>query len=104
MRPVKMKDLVHEDGYGEMLVVPSKVVPSVKAPDGSKKARISSLAFVCCGVVLLLWAHICGMPICAARSVVRCPRGTPKRFSYSRPFKNVRAPTTLFWRFALETL
>ena len=40
VRPVKVKDLVNEPGYEEMLVVPSKVVPTVKAPDARKKARI----------------------------------------------------------------
>ena len=40
VRPVKVKDLVNEPGYEQMLVVPSKVVPTVKAPDARKKARI----------------------------------------------------------------
>ena len=40
VRPVKVKELVNEPGYEEMLVVPSKVVPTVKAPDARKKARI----------------------------------------------------------------
>ena len=40
VRPVKVKDLINEPGYEEMLVVPSKVVPTVKAPDARKKARI----------------------------------------------------------------
>ena len=30
VRPVKVKDLINEPGYEEMLVVPSKVVPTVK--------------------------------------------------------------------------
>ena len=40
VRPVSVRDLCHEPGYEEMLVVPSKLVPTVKAPDGKKRSRI----------------------------------------------------------------
>ena len=36
VRPVSVKDLCREPGYEEMLVVPSKLVPTIKAPDGRK--------------------------------------------------------------------
>lgn len=39
VRPVKVADLIKEEG-NEMLVAPAKVVPTVKAPDAWKKARI----------------------------------------------------------------
>ena len=47
VRSVKVSDLEKEPGYDEMLVVPSKLVPTVKAPDGRKKSRI-----VLCGNLL----------------------------------------------------
>ena len=40
VRPVQVQDLKNEPGYNEMLVVPSKLVPTVKAPDGKKRSRI----------------------------------------------------------------
>ena len=40
VRPVSVRDLCHEPGYEEMLVAPSKLVPTVKAPDGKKRSRI----------------------------------------------------------------
>ena len=40
VRPVQVEDLKNEPGYNEMLVVPSKLVPTVKAPDGKKRSRI----------------------------------------------------------------
>ena len=43
VRPVQVQDLKNEPGYSEMLVVPSKLVPTVKAPDGKKRSRIENL-------------------------------------------------------------
>ena len=40
VRPIQVQDLKEEPGYNEMLVVPSKLVPTVKAPDGKKRSRI----------------------------------------------------------------
>ena len=47
IRPIKIQDLPQEPGYQEMETVPSKLVPTVKAPDGRLKARI-----VLCGNLL----------------------------------------------------
>ena len=47
IRPIKIQDLPREPGYQEMETVPSKLVPTVKAPDGRLKARI-----VLCGNLL----------------------------------------------------
>ena len=47
IRQVKVQDLPKEPGYSSMQTVPSKLVPTVKAPDGRLKARI-----VLCGNLL----------------------------------------------------
>ena len=55
VQPVSVKDLCHEPGYEEMLVVPSKLVPTIKAPDGKKRSRI-----VLCGNLVEDTARRCG--------------------------------------------
>ena len=51
VRPVSGR----EPGYEEMLVVPSKLVPTIKAPDGKKRSRI-----VLCGNLVEDTARRCG--------------------------------------------
>ena len=47
VRAVRKADLVHEEGYDSMEVVPGKLVTTIKAPHGKRKARV-----VICGNLL----------------------------------------------------
>ena len=47
VRAVRKADLVHEEGYDSMEVVPGKLVTTIKAPNGKRKARV-----VICGNLL----------------------------------------------------
>ena len=47
IREVRVRDLPKEEGYSTMQTVPSKLVPTIKSPDGRLKARI-----VLCGNLL----------------------------------------------------